>query len=392
MTIEAADQNRKAASGMTSRERLLAALSHQQPDRVPLDLGSTIVTGITIPCYNRLKKQMGFDLGETKFFDDEAQLAVVDHKILETFKIDTRGVKIRTLKQNPINKDGEEGIWNEWGLWRKYSVETGTYFVDEGPLRGEISVYDILKHPMPDPDNPERIRGLRSNIIDIRSRGDWAIMLSLPANFILTSMELRGFDDWYIDSSNNQTLLEFLLDHILEIQMAMCDQILCEVGDIVDIVVNFDDLAMQDRLLISPRSYQTLLEPRLKKLYQFIKSKTEAKILHHSDGAVKPLLGSLIDMGIDAINPLQVSAKGMDNLVEMKQSFGQHLSFWGGIDTQHLLPFGKPEEIRSSVHHTIDILNRDGGYVLCPVHNIQKDVPAQNILAMYEAVLDQEMR
>jgi uroporphyrinogen decarboxylase len=130
-----------------------------------------------------------------------------------------------------------------------------------------------------------------------------------------------------------------------------------------------------------------LLEPRLKKLYTFIKSKTQAKILHHTDGAIKPILNSLIAMGVDAVNPLQVSASGMDDLVELKKTYGKSLTFWGGIDTQSLLPFSSTEDVRKSVRKTIDILNEDGGYVLCAVHNIQKDVPPQNIVAMYQEAI-----
>jgi uroporphyrinogen decarboxylase len=373
---------------ITSRQRVLAALSHKQPDRVPMDLGSTIVTGISIQAYDRLKDALNFHLGKTQVYDHEAQLAVVDEQVLQRLKIDTRGVKLGMSKQRSTIEADKHGIWDEWGFWRKRSPDTGTYFIVKGPLEGDITTNDILKHPTPDPYDPARISGLRAKILDMRAKGDCAIMLSLPANFILTSMELRGFEDWYIDSSANQHLLGFLMDHVLEIQMAMCDNILTEVGNIIDIAVNFDDLAMQDRLMVSPRIYSSLLEPRLIKLYQRIKSKTAAKILHHSDGAIKPILASLIDIGVDAINPLQVSAKGMDDLEGLKKEFGNDLSFWGGIDTQHLLPNATPEEIRSSVLRTINILNKDGGYVLCPVHNVQKDVPPQNVLAMYDTVIN----
>jgi uroporphyrinogen decarboxylase len=388
MTSRHPDTNRgsTARETMTSRQRVLAALSHQQPDRVPMDLGSTIVTGISIQAYDRLKGALELLTDETHVYDHEAQLAVVDEKVLQLLQIDTRGIRPGLSKRRSAIEADENGIWDEWGFWRKRSPDTGTYFIVKGPLVGEITTNDILNHPMPDPHDPGRTQGLRQKILDLRKKEDRAIMLSLPANFILTSMELRGFEDWYMDSCANQSLLGFLMDRVLEIQMVMCDNVLREVGDIIDIAVNFDDLALQDRLMVSPRVYQSLLEPRLKKLYQWIKSRTDVKILHHTDGAVKPLLGSLIDMGIDAINPVQVSAKGMDNLEELKNEYGKDLAFWGGIDTQYLLPRATPEEIRSSVLRTIDILNNNGGYVLCPVHNIQKDVPPENILALYNTV------
>jgi len=373
---------------MTSRQRIMAALMHQQPDRVPLDLGSTLVTGISIQAYRGLIDELNIHQDQIKVYDHEAQLAEVDEKVLRHLQIDTRGVRPgMSKKRSGITPDGD-GIWDEWGFWRKRSPDTGTYFIVKGPLEGEISTHDILKHPMPDPKDPARVAGLRQKIMDLRVQNDCAIMLTVPANFILTSMELRGFEDFYIDSCNNQQLLGFLMDRVLEIQMEICDNILQEVGDIIDVAVNFDDLAIQDRLMVSPRVFNSLLLPRLEKLYMRIKSKTGAKILHHSDGAIKPILADLVDIGIDAINPLQVTAKGMDNLEELKREFGKDLTFWGGIDTQYLLPRGTPDEVRTSVRRTIEILNKDGGYVLCPVHNIQKDVPPENILALYETALN----
>jgi uroporphyrinogen decarboxylase len=205
------------------------------------------------------------------------------------------------------------------------------------------------------------------------------------------SQMLRGFEDWYIDTKVNPLLLGTLMDQILDLQMEMTGLILREVGSLVDIVINLDDLALQDRLLVSPATYQQLLEPRLCRLYEFIKSNTKAKILHHTDGAIKPLIPSLIEMGIDAINPLQVSAKGMDDLEDLKNKYGDRLTFWGGIDTQYLLPYGTPHEVHHAVEKTLNILNRGGGYVLTPVHNIQNDVPPENIIAVYEAALGKQI-
>ena len=343
--------------------------------------------------YDRLKRFLGLDLPETKVFENSAKLAVVDEQILDLFGVDTQGVKPgvsdRWLEKQ--SQQDESVLWDEWGFWRNYSSATGTYFLDHGPLAGEISLNSIMNHAWPVPDDPGRIRGLRQNILDLRSQTDRAIILSLPTNFILTSFELRGFEDWYIDSKLNQELLGALLDQILDIQLEICGILLDEVGDQVDIVVNFDDLAMQDRLLVSLSTYTALLEPRLKKVFAFIRSRTDAKILHHTDGAVEPVLDSLIDMGVDAVNPLQVSANGMGDLQLLKEKYGGRLTFWGGIDTQNLLPFGSPQEVRKATIDTVDILNKNGGYVLGSVHNIQNDVPPQNITAMYEAALQKNL-
>ncbi len=370
------------------RQRVLDALRHRQPDRIPLDLGSTIVTGIAISSYQNLLSHLGIRPGAIDFFDLEAQLALVDTTILERFQIDTAGVKPGTPK-NPSDVSPGEDLSqpDAWGVRRKFSHETHTWFVVEGPLSGSISRQDVLNHPFPDPENPQWFQGIGDTIASIRAARDCAILLSLPTNFILKSIEMRGYEDWLMDSAQDQPLLEVLLDSIQEVQLEVCRSILEAFGDQVDIVVNFDDLAIQDRLLVSPRVYNKLLEPRLKKLYALIHSKTPAKVLHHTDGAIRPLLPSLIDMGVDAINPVQISAVGMDDLSALKKDFGKHLTFWGGIDTQDLLPQGTVNDVRGSVVKTLETLNRDGGYVLCAVHNIQPDVPPENIVAMYDTAL-----
>jgi uroporphyrinogen decarboxylase len=373
---------------LSHRQRILKALNHQQPDRVPLDLGSTIVTGIAIGAYNRLKNFLGLELSETKELDRTAQVAVVDDAVLDLFEIDTRGIIPGLPENRPlVELPSEKGFIDEWGLLRKMPSGADSYFVTNAPLAGELSLYSIAQYPWPDPTDPGRTRGLMQRVNELRHKGDWAILLSLPGNFIATSMLLRGFEDWYIDSALHPDLLGALMDQIMEIQMEMCAGILAEVGKLVDIVVNLDDLATQDRLFVSLPAYRRLLEPRLAQFYDFVRSKTSARILHHTDGAVEPILDSLIDMGITAINPLQVSAQGMGDLADLKAKYGSRLAFWGGIDTQHLLPYGSPPEIRSVVQETVRVLNIDGGYVLTSVHNIQNDVPSQNVVAMLSSAL-----
>ncbi len=373
---------------LSHRQRILKALDHHQPDRVPLDLGSTIVTGISLGAYARLKDYLKLDLGETKVFDRTAQVALVDDVILDLFEIDTRGVLPGLPENRPqVELPSENGFIDEWGLLRKMPPGADSYFVANAPLAGELSLYNIAQYPWPDPGDPGRTRNLTRQVYELKQKGAWAILLSLPGNFIATSMLLRGFEDWYIDSALNPDLLGALMDQILEIQMEMCANILAKVGGLVDIVVNLDDLASQDRLLVSLPSYSRLLEPRLAQFYDFLRSKTSARILHHTDGAAEPLFNSLIEMGITAINPLQVSAQGMGDIETLKRKYGARLAFWGGIDTQHLLPHGNPSEVQQAVQDMIRILNVDGGYVLASVHNIQNDVPPQNIVAMFSSAL-----
>lgn len=347
-----------------------------------------MVTGIAIGAYDRLKKHLGLEPGETKVFDRAAQVAVVDEHILDLFQIDTRGVMPGLPENHPVVEDPEQdGFLDEWGLLRRMPAGADTYFIANAPLAGEISIRDIVNYPWPDPADPGRIRGLKSRISEIRNQGDWAILLSLPGNFIAMSTFLRGFEDWYVDTALNPELVGTLMDQILEIQMEMCRIILKEAGGEVEIVVNLDDLATQDRLLVSRPVFQRLLEPRLKRFYEFVKANTPAKVLHHSCGAVGGLLGNLVEMGVDAVNPLQVSAKGMDDVSGLKEKFGSRLTFWGGIDTQHVLPFGSEREVKNTVEIMINTLCKNGGYVLSSVHNIQNDVKPANVVAMFETAL-----
>lgn len=373
---------------LTHRQRILKALDHQQPDRVPLDLGSTIVTGIACHAYTRLKKYLGFESGKTIIFDRTAQVARVDDEILDLFHIDTRGI-IPGLPENRqvVELPEEYGFIDEWGLKRLMPPGADSYFVSNAPLSGELSFDAVSHYHWPDPGDPGRTRGLVDRVKELRRTGDWAILLTLPANFIATSMLLRGFEDWFIDSALNPDLAGALMDQVLEIQMELCRNILREVGGLVDIVVNLDDLATQDRMLVSLPTYRRLLEPRLARLYDLVRSKTGARILHHTDGAVEPLLNSLIEMGINAVNPLQVSAKGMDDVAGLKDKYGSSLTFWGGIDTQHVLPHGTPSDVEREVRKMVGGLNISGGYVLTSVHNLQNDVPPQNIITMFETAL-----
>lgn len=378
---------------MTHRERIRAALSHQQPDRVPIDLGSTPVTGIAVQAHDRLLTYLGLDAGPTRIFDRAGQIACVNSAILESFGIDTRGITPGRPDGAPdVDLPDADGYTDEWGLVRKRPPYADTYFVANAPLDGEISTQDILNYRWPKPDDPGRIRGLREQAVSYRTQGDWAIVLSLPGSFIQHSQLMRGFSSWYLDAALDPTRLAALLDQVMDIQMATCGYLLDAVGDLVDVVFTYDDLAIQDRLIVSPAMYQKLLEPRLKKFIEYLHDKTAAKIVFHTDGAVRPILHSLADMGIDAINPVQVSAKGMGDTAALKAEIGNRLAFWGAVDTQSVLPFGTPDQVRLETQRRVDELNQGGGYVLGSVHNIQSDVPVENVAAMFATALGKDLK
>jgi uroporphyrinogen decarboxylase len=196
---------------------------------------------------------------------------------------------------------------------------------------------------------------------------------------------LRGYEQYYVDLALNQQYAAYMLDRMVEFKSAYWERALRELGDLVDIVIEADDLGGQNAPLMSPKTYSSLIQPRHKRLFSFIKEQAPVKIFYHTCGAVKRLLPDLVEAGIDILNPVQISAAGM-NLGELKREFGRDLVFWGGgVDTQGLLGTGTPGEIRAHVRQNIELLAPGGGFVFAAVHDIQANVPPENIMAMWEA-------
>ncbi len=196
---------------------------------------------------------------------------------------------------------------------------------------------------------------------------------------------LRGYADWMMDTIANRVFFDALMERAMDLVLGVSGNLLAAVGDNVDIVFYGDDVAMQSGPLVSHDVYLQCIKPWHRKIFNFLRSRTKAKILYHSCGSVYSLIPDLIDLGIDALNPIQVSAKDMDT-ARLKREFGKRLTFWGGVDTQHVLPRGTPDDVRAGVRRRIRDLAPGGGYVLNSVHNIQREVPPENVCAMFEAV------
>ncbi len=225
---------------------------------------------------------------------------------------------------------------------------------------------------------------MREQALDIRHNTDYALVLHTSDIMVHTSQYMRGFERWYMDMLLAPDLIGALMDAILELRMEIARQALEAVGDLVDVVSFSDDVADQRGPAVSPAVYRKIIKPRHKRYMDLIRSKTEAKILFHSCGSVVQLIPDFLDIGADFINPVQVSAKGMDTAA-LKKQYGHQLGFWGGVDTMRVLPFGSEDDVRNAVHKCIHDLAPGGGYILTAVHNIQPDVPPQNIVAMYDA-------
>jgi uroporphyrinogen decarboxylase len=371
---------------MTHRERVLAALHRQEPDRVPLDLGGTFASTITLKCYQRLKAKLGVEQ-PTLVMSRRSQVAYPHEEVLLRFDIDTRGIQPRSPSgwQDKVFPDGS--YEDEWGVVRSLPPEGGHYYVSGPPLAGDPDPKRIESHPWPDPHDPGLVEGIAEEAKRLHQETDFAVILNLPVGLVHQSQFLRGYEEWLVDLLLHPGFAEALLDKVLEIQCIIGERMVEAAGDNIDLLFYGDDIAFQGGPMISPPLYRSLIKPRHRQLFSRLKAKARVPLLFHSCGSVYSLLDDLIEIGVDCINPVQVSAKDMDTR-RLKREFGDRLSFWGAIDTHRVLPFGSPEEVRAEVKRRIEDLGPGGGYILASVHNLQPEVPPENILAMFEAALE----
>ena len=302
----------------------------------------------------------------------------VDERILKALDTDARGV---FPPSQPDVLIGEDRYCDEWGVERVRPV--GSYYHDQlvFPLSGEISIQDIARYKWPDPHDPIRIQGLKERVKAIHEAG-YAAVLNMRSAFVHASQYLRGFSDWFMDFAADRKLLGALFDAVLEINLEICRVHLKEVGQEVDVLLTADDLGLQGGLMVSHPAYLEMIKPRHKKYFQLMHDMSPAKVLFHTCGSVADIMDDLVEIGVDVLHPVQVAAAKMDP-VTLKKKWGKRMAFWGAIDTQHVLPFGSVAEVEAEVERRIEQLGEGGGYVLGAVHNLQPDVPVENIVAMY---------
>ncbi|MBN1659420.1 MAG: hypothetical protein JXA93_13535 [Anaerolineae bacterium] len=253
------------------------------------------------------------------------------------------------------------------------------------PLAGATSLDELRAYPFPDPLDEARFRPLRAQAEAAAAQGKAIALLGPCAGISEVYSWLRGYEEYYVDLVRHPDWVGTMLDRLVEFKSAYWTRALAEVGDLVDVVVEADDLGAQHAPLMSPRTYRQVIQPRHKRLFEQIKAQAPVKVFYHTCGAVRRLLPDLIDAGIDILNPVQISAADMD-LKALKQEFGRDLVFWGGgVDTQHVLERATPDEIRAHVRGNIEALAPGGGFVFATVHDIQATVPPENVMAMWEA-------
>ena len=369
-------------AGMSPRERVLAALNFHDTDRVPIDFGSTIVSTIYYTAYDDLKQQLGMD-HETVMLAKLKRLAVPDSSILRRFKVDTRYLALGVYEGDQKELD-DHSYLDEWGTtWKQ--AEDGHFLFVDGPFYNikKPKPEDLSRCNWPDPDNPGYYRGLAERAAALREEGDYAIILNMPNGLVHQCQFLRGFGDWLKDLYKSRDFVEGLMERISEHWIRVAENALDAAGGNVDILFFGDDLASQQAPLFNPEKYREMVKPYHRKMIAAVKARADVKLLYHSCGSVEPMIEDLIDVGVDALNPVQVSANNMEPEM-LKEKYMGRISFWGGINTQRVLPLGTPEEVRTEVRKMIELMGKGGGYVLNSVHNIQGDVPAANIIAMFD--------
>jgi len=367
---------------MTHRERVVSALLRKQPDKVPIDLGSTINSSMVVEGYEKLRRHFGHEF-DTRLCNRMMRAVVMDEPVLQAMDIDTRGVFIGGPLKGGDQELGLDCYRDFWGIERR--KPEGGYYYDlvKSPLAGEISISDIMKYPWPDPDDPGFVQNLKPRVRWLRENTDAAIVLQLPPAFIHPSQFLRGFEDWYCDFAYHSKVMEPLFDAVLEITLQITKNALKEIGREVDVVCVAEDIGTQDRLMVSHDHYQRYIKPRHGKYFRQIRDLSSGKLLYHSCGCITSIMEDLIDIGVEALNPIQVTARGMVP-VELKKKYGRHLAFWGGIDVQYLLPKGTVQEVEQRVEELIEQMGGGGGYILSATHNIQPDIPLENVLAAFQ--------
>ncbi|MGE4283160.1 MAG: uroporphyrinogen decarboxylase family protein [Clostridia bacterium] len=371
---------------MNSRERVLCTLNHKEPDRIPLDLGVGKTCKFSLGAYSKMKDYLGLDESNVRLSNKTAQLAFASDELLEELEVDIRAPYPYMTKAP--NKEWEDEtsyfLKNDWGtVWRMPKEKGHYYDMIEFPLLGKEAESD-KDYVWPD------IPKLKKEAVEEAKRykeAGYAVIFPdhLGNGFLQTGPTVYGFDQWLMMLALEKKRVEAFLDKLLEMKMKYWDGVLEEFGDTIDIICESDDLGTQSGPFISPQMYREIVKPRQKELFQYLKRKTKAKIFLHSCGSIVKLIPDLIEAGIDILNPIQVSATGMDPLT-LKKDFGDSIVFWGaGVDSQKVLPTGTPEQVKDEVKRRIEELAPGGGFVFAPIHNIQSDVPQANLVAMWEA-------
>ena len=375
---------------MTPRERVLAAINHEEPDRVPIVMGVSNATGIKMKTYQGIKKLIGVEAPDEYIYEwPELGTAKIDEATMQCLHSDVRGVRDvepASVRERNQKREPHSPCIDSWGSGQK-EIEPGVWYPGVHPMSAARTIEEIENYPWPDMSDPTRIAHVKETAKVLADQNEYAILATPWLLFPLErAFAMQGMDTFLMNMALYPEFAEALLKKIAEVCKTLIGPFLAELGEHVDIIKIGDDLGTQESLLMSPKMYRQILKPIHADYIQFIKERTHAKVFFHTDGDVFPLIDDFIEIGIDILNPIQTSAGKMSDLRALKQRFGKNMVFCGAIDTHRILPHGTPEEVRQEVRRAIRELGPGGGYMVSSVHTIMNDVPPENVLAMVDAV------
>jgi uroporphyrinogen decarboxylase len=407
---------------MTSRQRVLASLNHQQPDRPPIDLSGHRSSGIAAMVYPKLRQALGLEPRPIRVYDPQQQLAILDEDVLERFGVDTielgRGFAL------------EEEHWADWTLpdgtpckmplWALPERQEGQWVMrsksgrvlakmPDGAIYFEQCYWPFLEHddldgiaeafgenmwcaigspPGPLVGGPHGLQVLAEGAKRLRQRTERAIIGLFGGNLLEIGQWLYRMDNFLMLLGAEPRRIHEFLDRLVAIHLTNLERYLGAVGRYIDVIAFGDDLGMQNGPQMSRAMYQEFFKPRHAKMWRRAKELADVKVMLHTCGGVRPLIPDFIESGLDTFNPVQISCAGMDAR-GLKKDFGDKIAFWGGgCDTRFVLSKATPVEVRKHVREQVSILAPGGGFVFQQVHNVLADVPAENIIAMLDAVND----
>ncbi|MGQ9615583.1 MAG: uroporphyrinogen decarboxylase family protein [Spirochaetota bacterium] len=413
---------------MTSREKVRKAINHEIADSLPLDLGSTSVTGIHASSYGKLKKLLGIDKGEIRIIDPFQMLAEVEEPVRKALGIDTCGLQLPSTLFGFKNEN-----WKPWRLFDGTEVMVSGHFEYDVDVNGDILLYPggdrnvppsgrmakdgyyfdaiIRQKPIDEekldpkkwveqtysPYSDEDLRYLEKTSRWLFEETDYAIIGNfcdgglgdigvVPGLNVKEPEGIRDPEEWYISLITRREYIHEIFARQTELVLKNLRMYQEACGERIDVIdVSETDFGGQRGLLISVELFKNLFKPYLKQINTWIKNNTNWKIFYHTCGSIMGLIDELIEIGVDILNPVQYTAEKME-LGELKHRYGDKLVFWGGgVDTQRVLPFGKPDNIRDEVKKNVRILSKGGGFVFSTVHNLQANVPAENLKALFDA-------
>jgi len=367
---------------MTSRQRVLAALNQQEVDRLPIDLGGTHNSTMCRRAYERFKRFLGVE-EPTIELNTSFETVKMSEAALRRLPVDTRALFINAPARSRTRWLDERTYVDEWGVTYHQPDHWPQFDMVAHPL-AEATLADLERYPWPDIEDEGRYAGLRELARALHENTDFAVCASaLDTTIFDKCWVLRGMEQFLSDLLLDVEFAQALMAKVAQLQFRRHELFLDQVGPYIDVIMISDDMGTQNGPLIRPALYRQMVKPYHRRYVELIKSRSNAKIVMHACGSIVDLVEDYIEVGIDALHPMQVSAAGMAPAT-LKARFGGRMAFWGGIDTQWLMPQGTPDDVRQGVREMLRIMGRAGGYVLAAVHNIQDDVPPENVWAMLD--------